>query len=184
MKQLLLLITLVISMSSQATLIELSFDQNQYNENDVITGQLVASDLSYTLGGFAGEIQFDTTSLLLTGWNFSDGFDDGLGSYPYADDSNPGFLYLEDYADPFADENTIIANQGTRFVLASFTFSALSAGIHTISLLPGMEVVSFDNSAIASFSQIDASISVNKVPEPTTMLLLASSLLLIRLKRS
>ncbi len=184
MKALFLIFVLIFSISSHATLIELSFDQTEYNSTDTITGQLIASDLSYTLGGFAGTISFDDNQLALTGWSFGNGFDDGLGSYFLADNSVAGNLYLEDFADLFADEATIIANQGASFVLASFTFNALSAGTHTINLLQGLEVVSFDSTMLDTFEQQSSSINVSKVPEPTSVILLASSLLLLIRKRS
>ena len=70
MKNLLFAITLLVSVSSNATIIELSFDQDSYGQNDVITGQLIASDLDYTLGGFASTIAFDDSQLALIGCSF------------------------------------------------------------------------------------------------------------------
>ncbi|MDO6444800.1 PEP-CTERM sorting domain-containing protein [Colwellia sp. 1_MG-2023] len=179
MKNILLIIALLFSVNSQATLIALSFDQTEYNNNETITGQLVASDLSYLLGGFAGTINFDPSQLALTGWSFGNGFDDGLGSYSAVDDSVAGTLYLEDFADFYADEPTIIANQGASFVLASFTFNALSSGIQTVSLLQGLEVVSFDNSQLESFAGQSVSFNVSQVPEPMSIVLLAAALVFL-----
>ncbi|GLX76970.1 hypothetical protein tinsulaeT_03100 [Thalassotalea insulae] len=183
MKHLFLLLTFIVSISSQATIIALDFDQAEYDINDTITGQLVASDLSYTLGGFAGTISFDSSSLALTGWSFGNGFDDGFGSYSFADDSISGSLYLDDYADLFADEAMLIANQGANFVLASFSFTALTAGAHTVNLDQGLEVVSFDNLMLDTFDQQSASFQVSQVPEPMTSLLFASCLVLLARKR-
>ena len=182
MKNLLIALSLLISVNSHATLIELSFDQDSYGQNDVITGQLIASDLSYTLGGFASTIAFDDSQLALTGFTFGNGFDDGLGSYSFGDDSIAGSLFLEDYADAWADEMTIATNQGTSFVLASFTFTALSAGLNTVSLLAGSEVVSFDNAMLDTLGAHSASFDVTAVPTPMTGVLFATCLLLMRRK--
>jgi len=182
MKNLLFAITLLVSVSSNATIIELSFDQDSYGQNDVITGQLIASDLDYTLGGFASTIAFDDSQLALTGWSFGNGFDDGFGSYSYGDDSVAGSLFFEDYADFFADEFTIAANQGTSFVLASFTFTALTAGFNTVSLLAGSEVLSLDNSMLDTLAGHSTSFEVTSVPVPMTSVLFASCLLLLRRK--
>jgi hypothetical protein len=179
MKKILLIIALMFSVNSQATLISLSFDQAEYNSNDSITGQLVASDFAYPLGGFSGAINFDPSQLALTGWSFSNGFDDGLGSYFFADDSVAGTLHLADFADLFADELTIVANQSSSFVLASFTFNALSSGIHTVSLLQGLEVVSLDNLTLESFAGQSANVNVSQVPEPMSIVLLAAALVFL-----
>lgn len=179
MKNLLLIIAFIVSANSHATLIELSFDQAEYSMNDTITGQLIASDLSYSLGGFAGTIDFDSNELSLTDWAFGNGFDDGFGSWFFGDDSIAGSLYLEDFADFSADEATLIANQGTGFVLASFSFKALTAGIHTVSYLQGFEIVSLDNTQLDSFSGRSATFNVSEVPEPMSMVLFASALGLV-----
>lgn len=153
------------SFNSQAALIELAFDKDNYAADETITGQLIVSDMSYLLGGFASTISFDDSALSLINWTFGNGFDDGLGSYSFADDSTGGQLYLEDYADAFTDELTIITQQGIRFVLASFSFNALTSGTHSVDLLSGLEIISFDNIELDTFSQHSASFTVNAVPE-------------------
>ncbi len=183
MKRIFLLLTLIASINAQATIIELNVDQAEYGINDTITGQLVASDLSYTLGAFWANISFDDSLLALTGWNFGNGFDDGFGSAPFADDSIAGSLGLSDFAFFDADEATLIANQSSGFVLASFTFKALAAGSHSINLDPGMGIESFDGTSYDSFDQQSASFNVSQVPEPMTSLLFASCLVLLARKR-
>lgn len=137
MKKIIALFTFIVSMSTQATLISLEFDKKTYQQNETITGQLIANDVTDTLGLFAAEINFNDLKLMLTGWSFGNGFDDGLGSFPFADDFVPGILFLSDAADFSADEAVIAANQGSAFVLASFTFSAQSLGNHTVNLTDG-----------------------------------------------
>lgn len=182
MKKLLLICTLLMSLPSQATLISLNFDKAVYQQGDVVTGQLIASDLSYTLGGFAGTIEFDHNLLPLTGWSSGNGFDDGFGDNFYADDSAAGMLFLENFADPLADSLVIEANQGNSFILASFTFQADNLGMHTVNYMSGFEIWDFSDTLLDTFSQQSASFNVTSVPEPMTGLLFASCLLLLRRK--
>jgi len=184
MKKLIGMLVLFISFCSQATLITLTFDKAQYQQGELIQGQLIAHDLNDTLGGFAGEIAFDHNQLALETWQFGSGFDDGFGSYSFADDSISGRLSLEDYADFFADEVVIASKQGTSFVLASFTFTALTLGVHSVSLLNGLELISFDNATIDSFSQMSTNFSVVTVDEPHVGLLFALTLVAVFFSRS
>jgi len=176
MKYLMTVLGLVFSINANATLMTLSFDDTDYGVNDVITGQLIASNFTETLGGFDAEISFDDSVLALTGWSFGNGFDDGFGSLQFADDMLPGSLLLSDFSFLFSDEMTLAANQGAEFVLASFTFTALSAGMHSVSLLDGAQIVSFDNTTLETMSAATASFNVTEVPEPATGLLLLAGL--------
>ena len=119
---------------------------------------------------------FDDSALALQSWMFGSGFDDGLGSFSFADDSNAGELFVEDYADIFADEGVIAANQGLGFVLATITFTALEAGTQTLSLLAGAEFVSFDNQFLETLGALEVSFNVTAVPEPAVLLLMLAGL--------
>jgi len=176
MKYLITLLSLVISINANATLLAINFDDTDYAVGDTVTGELVVSGFTETLGGFFTEIAFDEQLLSLTGFSFGNGFDDGLGSFSLADDSFAGFLSLEDYADLGADSSILALNQGSSFVLANFTFEALSAGLQTVSILAGSEVISFDNAELAILPGSSASFNVTQVPEPTTGLLLLAGL--------
>jgi len=175
MKYLITLLGLVFSINANATLLTIDFDDTDYAVGDTVTGQLVISKFPETLAHFAGEVTFDDSSLSLTGWTFGNGFDDGLGSYQFADDTLPGELYLEDVADPFADEATLSIIQGQSFVLASFSFEALTAGMHTVSLLNSY-VDTFSGNLQNTLPVYSASFNVTQVPEPTTGLLLLAGL--------
>ena len=50
MKKFIILIALMYSFTTQATLLELDLDKTQYQQGETIELQLVASDLSSTLG--------------------------------------------------------------------------------------------------------------------------------------
>lgn len=184
MKNLIIVISLLLSFSTQATLMSISLDKTSYQVNDTITAQLVISDLSYILGGFDAEVNFDPSMLGLTGWSFGTGFDDGIvGSIADGDDLFPGALILAEYTEPNADANILAQRQGNGFVFATFTFSALSAGPMEIFLMDGL-LVSLDNMFDEGFSGTSSIVNVTSVPEPASALLLLSSLLLIRTRFS
>lgn len=184
MKNLLLALSLMLSFTSQATLIDIQLDQPIFEQGESISGQLVVSDFSYNLGGFAAELTFDPAQLTLANWAFGNGFDDGLGSYQFADDSAVGVLYLDDFADLAADLAVITTNQGTSFVLATFEFTSLSTGMHSLGLR-NAEVVDFDNTLTEWVNDANTSFSVNstQVPEPTTGILMLAGLM-FALRRS
>ncbi|OKY27839.1 cohesin domain-containing protein [Thalassotalea sp. PP2-459] len=184
MKSLFISLLTFFTLNCQATLLELKVDQASYQEGDTVTATIVAKNFPYTLGGFAGEVSFDDNGLALTSWQFGQGFDDGFGSFSYADDSISGSLYLEDYAYIFADEPTIIANQGNEFVLATIAFTAMGAGQQTLSLLNGVEVLSFDNTMLEQLQGMAVTFDVTSVPTPASIALFSIALLLLhRVKR-
>ena len=175
MKYLITLLGLVLSINANATLLTIDFDNTDYAVGDTVTGQLVVSNFPETLAHFAGEITFDDSSLSLTGWTFGNGFDDGLGSFQLADDTLPGELFLQDLTGFFADEATLSSIQGQSFVLASFSFEALTAGMQTVSFLNSY-VETFSGDWLNTLPVYSASFNVTQVPEPTTGLLLLAGL--------
>ena len=180
MRKLFLLLITLASFSANATLLSLSLDQSQYQQGETVNVQLVASDLSFTLGGFAAELSFDPATLSLTDVVFGNGFDDGFGSFSFADDATPGAVFVEDYADLFADEAIIAANQGVSFVLASFSFTAVALGAHSIDLLNGAELISFDNQLLEVLDGLSVAFDVTAVPEPGILALILTGLLVLR----
>lgn len=184
MKSLIISLLTLFTLNCQATLIELTLDKASYQQGETVTATIVAKNFPYTLGGFAGEMNFDNSALSLISWQFGQGFDDGFGSYSYADDSVNGSLYLEDYADLFADEPTITAIQGSEFVLASVAFTAVGAGQQSLSLLNGVEVLSFDNTMLEQLQGMVVNFDVTSVPTPASIALFSLALLLLhRVKR-
>ncbi|WP_286269131.1 cohesin domain-containing protein [Thalassotalea hakodatensis] len=184
MKSFIISLLTLFTLNCHATLIELKLDQTSYQQGDTVTATIVAKNFPYTLGGFAGEMNFDDNALALTSWQFGQGFDDGFGSYSHADDSIDGSLYLEDYADLFADEPTITAIQGNEFVLATIAFTAVGSGQQTLSLLNGFEVLSFDNTMLDQLQGMAITFDVTSVPTPASIALFSLALLLLhRVKR-
>lgn len=183
-----LCVAIIFSNISNAALISIDFGgQTEYDISDTIQGQLVVSDFDNTLGAFFAEINFQSADLSFINWQFGNGFDDGFGSYQFDDLNNvTGSLYLEDYSDFFADINILNSNQGSSFILASFSFKALSAGQHDLSFNANKTgLLDFDNYDVST-QLSNASFNVSNqvsVPEPASMLIFISALALLLVNR-
>jgi len=183
MKNLLLILSLFISGFSQAGLIEIEFDQDNYQVNDTIYGQLIVSDFDETLGGFFAEMTYLPSNLSLIDWQFGSAFDFG-STYAL---SNAASLYLEEYTWSF-DEGLLASLQGSRFMLASFSFTALTIGQQSIGF-------NRDSSGLLNFNFDDLTTSYQAgsfmvtagnptpVPAPATLLLFVSALILLSRNR-
>ncbi|GHE84363.1 PEP-CTERM sorting domain-containing protein [Thalassotalea profundi] len=165
----------LLSHNSFAGLIELEVDQSSYQVNDTVTAKIIVSDFSHLLSAAYTELVFDDNAISLIDWQFSNVFDDGLGSYQYADDSGIGTLFLEDYADIFADIATLTAQQGTSFVFATVQFKLLSEGLFQLGFnSDNSGLLSIDNDFVQT-SYAGAIINVGpvtSVPEPSTLILM------------
>ncbi|MDP4534645.1 PEP-CTERM sorting domain-containing protein [Alkalimonas collagenimarina] len=184
MKTLLTTLLLALSFNSQAALIKLESLHNDYQVGDTVELQLSISHLSTTLGGFFSELSYATEGFSLVGWQFGNGFDDGFGSWQFADhNALAGLLALDDYADPAADEQLLAANQGSGFVLATLQFLVLSAGDFWFSFNPDWSgALSFDNEFVTvNFSDLQLQVhpASTPVPAPATLVLLLAGLLFL-----
>ena len=181
MKNIFLLLAVLISFNSNAALISISLDKSQYQLNETISGQLVVSEFTESLGGFWAQLNFDPVVLSMESWQFGNGFDDGLGSLQFDEyNESGGSLYLGDYSDLFADTNVLLANQGTEFVLASFTAKSNSAGSHMLTS-NDFGLLNFGNDFV-DVNFVPQNINVvnaTQVPEPGTWLLMFASLLIL-----
>ena len=181
MKNIVLLLAVLISFNSNAALISISLDKSQYQLNETISGQLVVSEFTESLGGFWAQLNFDPVVLSMESWQFGNGFDDGLGSLQFDEyNESGGSLYLGDYSDLFADTNVLLANQGTEFVLASFTAKSNFAGSHMLTS-NDFGLLNFDNDFV-DVNFVPQNINVvnaTQVPEPGTWLLMFASLLIL-----
>lgn len=189
MKTILTTLLLVLSFSSQAALIKLESLYSNYQVGDTIELQLSISNLTDTLGGFFSELSYATEGFSLLGWQFGNGFDDGFGSWQFADhDALAGLLALDDYADPAADEQLLAAQQGNGFVLATIRFQALQAGHFLFSLNPDWTGALTFNNAFITTGLSDLGMQIQPTPTPvpapaTLLLLLAGFMFLSTRKR-
>ncbi|SNY45503.1 PEP-CTERM protein-sorting domain-containing protein [Arsukibacterium tuosuense] len=187
MKSIVLALCLLFSGLSHATLIQLATERSDYQIGETIVVSLSVSDVTETLGGFWAEILYPTSALSLLDWQFGEGFDDGFGSSPFADhDASSGTLYLEEYADLWADESILEGLQGSSFVLATFSFLATEAGNILLSFNPAeFGAINFDNDFIdVSTADLNFTVNAVQVPVPTTaILMIAGMALLLRRKQ-
>lgn len=184
MKKIILMLSLMFSSVSQATLIEIDFDQDSYGVNETAYGRLIVSDFDQVLGGFFAELIYQTAGLELVDWQFGAGFDHGTTD----EENNTGSLYLAEYSWSF-DDVFLADLQGTSFTLASFSFKALSVGQQFLTVNPGnsgLLNIDFDGItpqfSVGSFMVTDN--PSTPVPTPASLILLISGLaLLINTKR-
>lgn len=186
MKKLFFGFLLLISTSSHSAIIELQLDKSEYQVGETINVQMLVSDFAELLGGFSAQLNYATSGLAISGWAFGGGFDDGFGSLQFDDhEVAAGNLSLSDYAFLFSDDAILTVAQGTSFMLASFSFQALSAGQHMLDIAD-IALVNLANDQLLFPDLISVSILVsdaNKVSAPASVLLLGLGLLLMRVRQ-
>jgi hypothetical protein len=183
MKNLMLLTALLFSSLTQAAIIELKADKAEYQLGDTVEVQLLVSDAAELLGGFDTLVTYQAAGLTLSGWEFGDGFDDGLGSLQFSDDTLSGSLSLSDYAFLFSDIGTLTAAQSNGFVLATLRFTAATIGQFGVGA-ENTSLVSFDNEQIyyPGTSSLSIDIAAAEIPAPATLLLFLLGLTLIGIR--
>ncbi|MCT6699356.1 hypothetical protein [Rheinheimera sp. 4Y26] len=178
---------LFLSTSSNAALIRIETDQQQYQTGDTVTAWLSVENATETLTGFFLALQYQPAQLWLESWTFGTGFDDGFGSYAYsAHDLINGKLSLEEYADWAADLDLLMAQQQQGFVLAAFKFTVKKAGNFVLELdnsylgLLGQS----GNMLVPNWAGINIQVTdPTAVPAPPSALLMLCPLLWLSLRR-
>jgi hypothetical protein len=125
------------SAQTQAALITIETDKQQYHVGEKITAYLKLSDAESLISGFFLSLQYQQSKLALVNWGHGNSFDDGLGSYRYSEhNAENGSLALEEYADWAADQTVLAALQLGTFTLAKLEFTASAAGQFNLNLDP------------------------------------------------
>lgn len=184
MKKATLLAVLLFSSLAQAAIIELKADKAEYQLGETVEVQLMVSGAAELLGGFDTLVTYQAAGLALSGWEFGNGFDDGLGSLQFSDDTLPGSLSLSDYAFLFSDIGVLTAAQSNGFVLATLRFTAETIGQFGVGA-ENTSLVSFDNSEIynPATSSLSIDITAAEIPAPATLLLISLGLALFAFRR-
>lgn len=198
MKNILLAVTLLsallVSTVSQATLLSIELNATDYQVGDVLSADLIISDIETEIGfqkllaSFAFDISFDSSMIEFASISFGDKLDvdPTFSSFQYTDELAPGLLNLSEESFAFYDDLFSAQDGLSQFVLASINFTVMSAGSDVFSL----NNVAFGDDLGDAFTSISSSgqaynvtPSVN-VPEPSSILLMAfAALLLMRHQR-
>lgn len=140
-----------------------------------------------SLGAFDIDINFDTNVLSYTGFSWGDSvYGDQLdlaqlGSLSGYDDSQAGAGSLNFYEVSLDDSTVLNDTQLGNFGLLTLSFSALNAGVSSLSL--NVNALSDVDGNNLSTQISNGEVTVNAVPLPGTLPLLASALLLVSGRR-
>lgn len=130
-KKLIATAALLLSMQAHATVISVNLDQNQYNIGDTIKASLVVSDIQTLVSGFEASLHFNQKLVELQDVAFGSFLTlDGISNIQDKTIST-GKVFLNEVFLGFALEDLIdlaALQPKTNFVLATFSFKALTNG--------------------------------------------------------
>jgi len=202
MKKLTLLLTaLLFSFNSQATLLSIELNDNNYQVGDVLTADFIISDieedsLGYQklLASFDFSLSWDNTMIQYVSSSFGDKLDVDpfVLSDQFTDIANimSGHLDLTEISYAWPSDLFYAQDELSNFVLASVSFNVLDVG--TGSGFLGLSNVDFGDDSGGAFTDVNSNnkaytvtsgIPVN-VPEPTALTLMLVGLMLFIRKRS
>jgi hypothetical protein len=196
-KIIILLTTLFVSLSSQATLITVELNQNTYQVGDVLTANFIISEiedddsaLQRMLSGFGFDVSWNNTMIEYSAVRFGDKLDAAPGfSVQSPINLMANSLTLSETSFSWSDELFAVQNGLSRFLLASVDFNVVGAG-NGLGSLDLSNVVLWDDFNI-DFSDINSrnkeysvtSANPIDVPEPSSMvLMLMGFIFLVRQK--
>jgi hypothetical protein len=196
-KIIILLTTLFVSLSSQATLITVELNQNTYQVGDVLTANFTiseieddASALQRMLSGFGFDVSWNNVMIEYSAVRFGDKLDAAPGfSVQSPINLMANSLTLSETSYSWPDELFAVQNGLSRFLLASVDFNVVGAG-NGLGSLDLSKVVLWDDFDI-DFSDINSrnkeysvtSATPIDVPEPSSMvLMLMGFIFLVRKK--
>lgn len=137
-----------------------------------------------SLGAFDFDINFDANVLSYAGFSWGDSVHGDqldlaqLGSWSGYDDSNAATGLLNFYEVSLDESSELNNTQVGNFGLLTLNFSALNAGVSTLSLSVNA-LSDADGNNLANTLVNNGSVTVNAVPIPATFPLFASALLLM-----
>ena len=190
MKKTILLITLLlVSLSSQATLLSVELNQDSYQIGDVLTADFIISDIEEDsvgfqklLASFDFTVSWDNSLIDYVSTTFANKLNVGAGSDQYADVLTDS-LALSENSYAWWDELLAVQDGLSSFVLASVDFTVTGNGSGTLDL----SNLAFGDDFGDGFTHVSRNgkaysvISGNPVdvPEPTSIILMFMALTLL-----
>lgn len=176
----LLMAGLLFSLSSQATILTVNFNDAVYQKGNSLAVDVVLSDQSESFNAFK----------LLSGFNLDFGFNSNILNFknlmfgdrlsPFgaslqnndATDAAKGVLKISE--DSFEDASDLLSVQDglNRLVLATINFDIVGTGVNVFSLTNSALVEANSNRTLDSFTAVQRSLTVADVPEPSPLVLM------------
>ncbi|PKI16549.1 hypothetical protein [Colwellia sp. 12G3] len=185
-----LLATLLISLSSQATLLNIELNQDSYQIGDVLTADFIISDIEEDAVGFQKllatfdfNVSWDNSIIEYVSTRFGNKLNVGAGGSDQFSDDMADSLGLSETSYAWWDELLVVQDGVSSFVLASVDFTVIGNGSGTVDL----SNLAFGDDFGAAFTDVSASdkaYSVTSgnpvdVPEPTAIILMLVALTLL-----
>jgi len=185
-----LLAGLLISLSSQATLLNIELNQDSYKIGDVLTADFIISDIEEDAVGFQKLLatfdfnaSWDKSIIEYVSTSFGNKLNVGAGGSDQFSDVMSNNLGLSETSYAWWDELLTVQDGLSSFVLASVDFTVIGNGNGTVDL----SKVAFGDDFGAAFTDVsgtDKAYSVTSgnpvdVPEPTSIILMLVALTLL-----
>lgn len=173
--------TMALSMNvANAITVSLDPIASTVNVGNTVDINLIISDLGAfvppSLGSFVLEVAYDDSLLSFDSAVYSNFLGAGL-DIDFVTTTGTGFVELDNFS--FLSDIDLDGIQDSSFLLATLTFNGLNEGISDLITTP----IDFSTAAGADITSsvlvTNATVEVLNVPEPTTPLLMLSSLLLL-----
>lgn len=137
LKQLFAAAALLLSLQSQATVITVDLDKNQYEVGDAVTAQLWLSDIKALVTGFDTSVLFNNQLLQLQSVLFGKFLSIPAVGSDQGEQQTAGQLDLWEMFVGFSTEDMDelrAVQSGNKFLLASISFTALKNGLSELSV--------------------------------------------------
>lgn len=185
--------TLLITLSSQASLISVDFDNIDYQIGDTLEANVLISDVEQDFLGFQKllasfdfDLLFDSSVLAYQSTTFGSflDVDPFLASSQLALDNSAGSLYLSELSFAFSDDLFAVQDGQSSFILASVSFDVLASGTNTFEF---SNIILGDDfgDAFTSVSSSSAEVTISgstSVPEMPSLAIFALGLIALIVK--